>query len=63
MQGRYAPLSILDVMEEIIWNDKPKSNFLEDLKSFASSLDYYSIVLILVKKINTLPSKMENTNF
>ena len=31
-------------MEEIIWNDKPKSNFLEDLKSFASSLDYYSIV-------------------
>ena len=30
-------------MEEMIWNDKPKSNFLKDLKSFASSLDFYSI--------------------
>ena len=50
MQGRYAPLSILDVMEEIIWNDKPKSNFLEDLKSFASSLDYYSIVFDIGKE-------------
>jgi len=37
-------------MEEIIWNNNPKSNFLEDLKSFASSLDYYSIAFDIVKE-------------
>jgi len=46
----YVPLLTQDVMEEIIWNNNPKSNFLEDLKSFASSLDYYSIAFDIVKE-------------
>ncbi|MGC2238160.1 MAG: hypothetical protein WA584_18550 [Pyrinomonadaceae bacterium] len=28
---------------EILWNDNPKTNFLDDLKSFAMSLDNYQI--------------------
>lgn len=38
------------MMKEIIWNDKPQSNFLEDLKSFASSLDFYSIAFDISKE-------------
>jgi predicted RNA-binding Zn-ribbon protein involved in translation (DUF1610 family) len=28
---------------DVLWNDNTKSNFLEDLKSFAMSLDFYEI--------------------
>ena len=34
---------------EILWNNNPTQNFIEDLKSFANSLDHYQIVWDLTK--------------
>lgn len=48
---------------EVLWNDNPKTDFLQDLKSFALSLDFYQISFDLEQPNENKYARVENCSY